>query len=200
MTNKKTTGTLGPISSSILDYLAEHPGAANKAIANHAEIDCKHCFDTLRHLLDSGRIVRRKVPGKMTYYLAHGVTAPGEVYTHQLKDISAALGCKAYLCGQEISSLLGITESATRRMLNYLVKTGQLFLSPGIGYFLNEKASLKWKATRPRSKRPMRQVVRFEAANLHPVEILPGNNTIFEECRQNWQGYQIHKAFGSARA
>lgn len=27
-----------------------------------------------------------------------------------------------------------------------------------------------------------------------------GVNTIFQECRQNWQGYRIHKIFGSARA
>ncbi|MGR4047902.1 hypothetical protein [Kosakonia cowanii] len=27
-----------------------------------------------------------------------------------------------------------------------------------------------------------------------------GTNTVFEECRRNWQGYYIHKIFGSARA
>lgn len=27
-----------------------------------------------------------------------------------------------------------------------------------------------------------------------------GVNTIFDECRRNWQGYQVHKIFGSTHA
>ncbi|VDY64779.1 Uncharacterised protein [Shimwellia blattae] len=27
-----------------------------------------------------------------------------------------------------------------------------------------------------------------------------GINTIFDECRANWQGYQIHKIFSGVRA
>lgn len=54
-----------------------------------------------------------------------------------------------------------------------------------------------------------KQVIRSDVKGRHVYSAPPepaqpkrrgtDGNTIFEECRHNWQGYQIHKIFGSAR-
>ncbi len=55
-----------------------------------------------------------------------------------------------------------------------------------------------------RPKPAMRPAPAAPAAKAKPpakaVQSIPSRPSVADECRQNWQGYKIHKIFGSARA
>jgi DNA-binding transcriptional regulator PaaX len=74
---------------------------------------------------------------------------------------------------QEILACSEATEGAIRTQLRSMVKSGELVITrPDRGY-----------------------------AGLYSRVPEQAPNDVFNECRQNWQGYQIHKIFGSgARA
>ena len=74
----------------------------------------------------------------------------------------------------QLSKVLRRTPSGVAGYMRELVKDGAVFI---IGHAERTKAPT---------------FVMTEGQSIPPVE------DIFEQCRQNWQGYHIHKIFGSA--
>ena len=71
----------------------------------------------------------------------------------------------------QIAAITGLPIKTISTAANQMCKSGELVVE-----------SRTWRKTVYRSSRSVEQ-----------------KNTICDECRQNWQGYQIHKIFGSAR-
>lgn len=71
----------------------------------------------------------------------------------------------------EIFAVTGLPIKRISTAANEMRKSGEVVIESRI-----------WRKTVYRSSRSVEQ-----------------KNTICDECRQNWQGYQIHKIFGSAR-
>jgi hypothetical protein len=90
----------------------------------------------------------------------------------------------------------------THNILGRLVRIGVLRKvgKPGQPEY---RLSARWKSKIKRKPLPViKQQVLVEVCSIQQTEEPPAeNNVICEECRHKWQGYSVHKIFGSgARA
>lgn len=81
----------------------------------------------------------------------------------------------------QVGKVLGISAKSMNRYLHLLAKKGLL---------TEEQMAQKWHFT----------ITDAGRKTLVPAEEEKSINSVCGDCRQQWQGYEIHKIFGSARA
>lgn len=84
----------------------------------------------------------------------------------------------------QVGKAMGITPKSMNRYLHLLAKKGHL---------VEEQIGQKWHFT----------ITATGCKTLVPVEEIEEEkpiNSVCGDCRQQWQGYAIHKIFGSSRA
>lgn len=86
---------------------------------------------------------------------------------------------------REVCALVNCDCRKANHLLGHLVRA-HVVINVGMPYhpvFQLQPGSVNLKPVKPTIQKPRRQHI-----------------AVTEQCRQNWQGYQIHKIFGSARA
>ena len=81
---------------------------------------------------------------------------------------------------RQVRQLLGCNSKKACRLLEHLVSVGAV---KNIG----------------KPRHPVFVMQPGGESRIKPISVARQNPVITEVCRQNWQGYQIHKIFGSAR-
>ncbi|MET6795463.1 hypothetical protein ABNU38_13930 [Citrobacter braakii] len=155
-------------------------------------------------LLRSGTVARSGRMRKYVYRLAPDYRTPEKIYQGRLSTVLAALHERQRLSFGEVKTLIDESSCLTRSFLEQAVKRGEFIKQGKQGYFLTfkayeayiEDAIQRRKAKREVTKAAYREIRRNRP---HKESVQPVN-VVCDECRQNWQGYQIHKIFGSARA
>ncbi|EMM0378120.1 hypothetical protein RI820_000468 [Pluralibacter gergoviae] len=102
-----------------------------------------------------------------------------------LWSIVNALRERGEITPREVRALVGCDCKKANHLLGHLVRAG-VVVSVGRRYhpvYQLRRGDINLKPIKPEAVRPVRHVV-----------------SITDQCRQRWQGYQIHKIFGSAKA
>jgi hypothetical protein len=129
-----------------------------------------------------------------------------ETYSERLAVIRSMLSGRDRLTFGDIRALLNTSNWVTKRLLEQASKTGDLYKYGKRGYFLDaahyeayaENLDEKLRQKRIAASRAYNAAMRANRPKSKPVKYI---NIVCQECRQNWQGYQVHKIFGSgARA
>lgn len=128
-----------------------------------------------------------------------------EVYQQRMETIRTALSGRERLTFGDIKSLLKISGFVAEKLLKRASAAGDLYKYGKRGYFLDaahyeayaDNLDEKLRQKRIAVSRAYNAARRATRPKPKPVKYI---NIVFQECRQNWQGYQIHKVFGSARA
>ncbi|TDX14831.1 hypothetical protein EDF88_4157 [Buttiauxella sp. BIGb0552] len=129
-----------------------------------------------------------------------------ETYHQRVAIIRSELSGRDRLTFGDIKALLNTSNWVTKRLLEQASKTGDLYKYGKRGYFLDaahyeayaENLDEKLRQKRIAASRAYNAAMRANRPKPKPVKYI---NIVCQECRQNWQGYQVHKIFGSgARA
>lgn len=159
-------------------------------------------------LLRSGTVVRSGRMRKYVYRLAQDFRTPEQIYQARVKAVQAALAEQRRLTFAEVRSLLRESEWITRAFLELACKNGDLHKQGKQGFFLTfqdyevyiEESARRSDAKRRATSAAYREARKTQARRTESEKPADSVNIVCDECRQNWQGYQIHKLFGSARA
>lgn len=174
-------------------------------IATAINMDPRLCSNLLGAMMRVGTISRAGNMRSYVYSMAESFIPPEEVYLARLQRVHAALEVQDRLTLKEIRELLNETDWTTRIFLNEAIQKDDLHKQGKHGFFLSfgdyelyiEKSLEASKAKR----RATGAAYRKARKGLKPQPRTVETNIVCEECRQNWQGYQVHKIFGSgARA
>ncbi|AVR03740.1 hypothetical protein RJ492_000520 [Pluralibacter gergoviae] len=101
-----------------------------------------------------------------------------------LWKIVTAMRERGEITPREVRALVGCDSKKANRLLEHLVRAG-VVSNVGLLYhpvYRLRRGDINLKPIKPATEKPSRQRV-----------------SITEQCRQNWQGYQVHKIFGSAK-
>jgi hypothetical protein len=126
-------------------------------------------------------------------------------YSQRLIIIRAELATHDRLTFREVKAILNTSEWTTGKLLEEASKSGDLYKHGKRGYFLDasqyeayaDNLDEKLRQKRIETSRVYNAARRAAGVKPKPVKYI---NIVCQECRQNWQGYQVHKIFGSARA
>jgi len=159
-------------------------------------------------LLRSGKVVRSGRRREYVYALAPDFKTPEETFLSRLDAVVAELKERRRMTYAEIKTLLDTSDCITREFLSQICRKGNIIKQGKQGYFLtfqDYEAYVEALAERRRAKRKAESAARRASLKAQPGPAEPEKpaepvNVITDECRQNWQGYNIHKIFGSARA
>jgi hypothetical protein len=195
-------------SKTVMAFLAEKKsGCTLSEIAAVLEVTNHSAHDVVAGMVKIGSILRTGERGNYVYKINTAYKTPEHIYKDRVAALHDALKEHKRLTRPEICFLLQISEGAIRGFLKTALKKGDLYRPGKQGYFLNEidfheydenlvSERLKRKSLQEKMWRDNRREKRNSSKNN-----LPSVNTIFDECRKYWSGYQIHKIFGSgARA
>ncbi|MGK9173226.1 DUF977 family protein [Yokenella regensburgei] len=118
--------------------------------------------------------------------------ATKELREQLIREIIALVKSRGRLTTSEAAKHFGIEQETMRRRFLDAGATGEVIRFEKFGLFRNKKTIAEYNISRARRPYGQRRL---------KIEAMQRNgNGIFDECRQNWQGYRIHKIFGSARA
>lgn len=120
--------------------------------------------------------------------------ATKELREQLIRELIAMVKLHGRITYAQAVNHFGIQDDMIRRRFNEAVATGEVIRYGKCGLFRDEKTVAEYLKERPRRLYGQARV-RAESRALEC-----SGNDIFDECRQNWQGYRIHKIFGSARA
>ncbi|WMY75392.1 hypothetical protein RHD99_05380 [Buttiauxella selenatireducens] len=203
----KTTSVVQAVISFLYDKEAMLP-----EISAFMKMNPRECSNLLGTMLRDGTLIRTGVMRRYVYSLSPDRADPMAIYQARLSIVREKLAVVLRLMLKDIRILINETDWAARAFLDEALKNGDIYKHNKQGYFLNfadyEKyieISSEKRLTKRRANcaayREMQRALRAEnlvnGAKSKPAEI----NIVCEECRQNWQGYQVHKIFGSgARA
>lgn len=159
-------------------------------------------------LLRSGKVVRSGRRREYVYALAPDFKTPEETFLSRLDAVVAELKERRRMTYAEIKTLLDTSDCITREFLTQICRKGNIIKQGKQGYFLtfqDYEAYVEALAERRKAKRKAESAARRASLKAQPGHAEPEKpaepvNVITDECRQNWQGYHIHKIFGSARA
>ncbi len=112
----------------------------------------------------------------------------------QVQEIIAMVKAKGRVTTAQAMEHFGLCDYTIRRRFDEACATGEVISHFKCGLFRDEKALADYFSERPRRLYGQAR----DRAESRALEC--SGNDIFDECRQNWQGYRIHKIFGSARA
>ncbi|EPC0967100.1 hypothetical protein [Enterobacter ludwigii] len=101
--------------------------------------------------------------------------------SHKLWTIIRAIQRSGEITPRQVRALLGCNSKKACRLLEHLVAVGAL---KNIG----------------QPRHPVFVLQPSGVQRIKPVPVERQKRSVVEACRQNWQGYQIHKIIGSTRA
>ena len=196
--------------NAVINFLANREGNLHD-IAEAIGMETRQTSTLLGGLLRSGTLVRSGQRRGYVYALAPNHKTPDQIFQSRVDAVLAELTvCRRLTCA-EIKTLLGTSDWMTYAFLNQVCKKGEILKQGKQGYFLtfqDYEAYVEDLAQRRKAKRKAEYAAYREARKAQPRPVEPEKpeepaesvNVVCDECRQNWQGYQIHKFFGSARA
>lgn len=195
--------------------LLEGSSASLPEISAAINMEPRKCSNLLGGLLRTGTLTRTGRMRLYVYSLSPNRATPEQIYSERVRTIHALLAVQSRITFQEITELLNETRWATRQFVDEACMKRDLLKQGKQGYFLNfshyesyvENMHRERLAKRVVSGAAYRAAHRQSKANASK-EVAPKPrmqveeiNIVCEECRQNWQGYSVHKIFGSgARA
>ncbi|WP_313471414.1 DUF977 family protein [Atlantibacter hermannii] len=187
----------------VISFLTNREGNLHE-ISAAIGMDPNRTSTLLGGLLRSGTVVRTGRMRKYIYRLAPDYRTPEQIYQERLKTVLAVLHERQRLSFGEVRTLIDESSCLTRSFLEQAVKRGEFIKQGKQGYFLTFKAYeayIEDAIQRRKAKREVTKAAYREIRRNRPhKESGQPVNVVCDECRQNWQGYQIHKIFGSARA
>ncbi|WP_313440005.1 hypothetical protein [Atlantibacter hermannii] len=191
----------------VISFLTNREGNLRE-IAASIGMDPNRTSTLLGGLLRSGKVVRSGRRREYVYALAPDYKTPEETFLSRLDAVVAELKERRRMTYAEIKTLLDTSDCITREFLSQICRKGNIIKQGKQGYFLTFKdyeAYVEALAERRRAKRKAESAARRASLKAQPGPAEPEKpaepvNVITDECRQNWQGYNIHKIFGSARA
>ena len=189
--------------NAVISFLADREGNLHE-IASAINMPPGQTSTLLGGLLRSGTVARSGRMRKYVYRLAPDYRTPEQIYQERLNTVLAALHERQRLSFGEVRTLIEESSCLTRAFLEQAVKRGEFIKQGKQGYFLTFKdyeAYIEDAIQRRNAKREITNTAYREIRRNRPRKE-PGQpvNVVCDECRQNWQGYHIHKIFGSARA
>ena len=193
--------------NAVISFLADREGNLHE-IASAINMPPGQTSTLLGGLLRSGKVVRSGRRREYVYALAPDFKTPEETFLSRLDAVVAELKERRRMTYAEIKTLLGASDCITREFLIQICRKGNIIKQGKQGYFLtfqDYEAYVEALAERRKAKRKAESAARRASLKAQPGPAEPEKpaepvNVITDECRQNWQGYNIHKIFGSARA
>ena len=191
----------------VISFLTNREGNLHE-IAAAIGMDPNRTSTLLGGLLRSGTVARSGRMRKYVYRLAPDYRTPEQIYQERLSTVLAALHERQRLSFGEVKTLIDESSCLTRSFLEQAVKRGEFIKQGKQGYFLTfqdyetyvEALAERRKAKRKADCAARRAARKSQIKPAEPEKPSEPVNVITDDCRQNWQGYQIHKIFGSARA
>lgn len=187
----------------VISFLTNREGNLHE-IAAAIDMEPGRTSILLGGLLRSGTVARSGRMRKYVYRLAPDYRTPEQIYQERLSTVLAALHERQRLSFGEVKTLIDESSCLTRSFLEQAVKRGEFIKQGKQGYFLTFKAYeayIEDAIQRRKAKREVTNAACREIRRNRPhKELGQPVNVVCDECRQTWQGYQIHKIFGSARA
>lgn len=197
---------------SVIRFL-EGSEASLHEIATAINMDPRLCSNLLGAMMRAGTLNRVGNMRSYVYSLSANFINPEQIYLERVQLVHLKLKEHGRLTLKDIKALLSETEWTARAFIDEALKNGDIYKHGKQGYFLSfgdyekhienatEKRLVKRRALgaayRETCKASRKKMLKQAPDEVRPVEI----NIVCEECRQNWQGYQVHKIFGSgARA
>lgn len=119
--------------------------------------------------------------------------ASKEQLNQQVQEIIALVKAQGRLTPAQAMKHFSLSDDTTRRRFEYACATGEVITHFKCGLFRDEKALADYLKERPR------RLYGQQRAKAEAKALACNGNEIFDECRQNWGGYYIHKIFGSAQ-
>lgn len=193
--------------NAVISFLADREGNLHE-IASAIDMEPGRTSTLLGGLLRSGTVVRSGRMRKYVYRLAQDFRTPEQIYQARVKAVQAALAEQRRLTFAEVKNLLRESEWITRAFLELACKNGDLHKQGKQGFFLtfqDYEAYIEESTRRSDAKRRATSAAYREARKAQPrpaksEKPAASENVVYDDCRQNWQGYHIHKIFGSSRA
>jgi len=191
----------------VINFLTNREGDLHE-ISAAIGMDPNRTSTLLGGLLRSGKVIRSGRRREYVYALAPDFKTPEETFLSRLDAVVAELKERRRMTYAEIKTLLGTSDCITREFLIQICRKGNIIKQGKQGYFLtfqDYEAYVEALAERRKAKRKAESAARRASLKAQPGPAEPEKpaepvNVITDECRQNWQGYNIHKIFGSARA
>lgn len=122
--------------------------------------------------------------------------ATNEERSQQVQEIIALVKSQGRLTAAQAAAHFPLCNDTIHRRFGETYATGEVIRHDRCGLFRDEQALNEYLMARPKRRYGQMRV----KAEAKALALASNGNDIFDECRQNWQGYQIHKIFGSARA
>lgn len=204
----KTTNTV----QAVISFL-DGKEAMLPEISAAIEMDPRECSNLLGIMLRAGTLTRTGIMRRYVYSLSPDRADPMAIYQVRLSIVREKLATALRLTLKDIRILINETDWTARNFLDEALKNGDIYKHSKQGYFLNfadyekyvEISSVKRRTKRlataavyRKKQRALGAEKQCKDATNKPVKYI---NIVCEECRQNWQGYNVHKIFGSgARA
>ncbi|TSJ51930.1 hypothetical protein FND52_18045 [Atlantibacter subterranea] len=193
--------------NAVINFLDNREGHLHE-IAAAIDMEPGRTSTLLGGLLRSGTVVRSGRMRKYVYRLAQDFRTPEQIYQARVKAVQAALAEQHRLTFAEVKNLLRESEWITRAFLEEACKNGEFLKQGKQGFFLtfqDYEAYIEESARRSDAKRRATSIAYREARKAQSranesEKPAASVNVVCDECRQNWQGYHLHKIFGSARA
>lgn len=206
----------------VISLLEQQGTISPRRIDKLTQWENKHTHNILGHLVRIGAVKKVGKPGHPEYRLSARMKSkakpqplsghPDRLYGERVRAVHEVLTTQHRITFKEISELLNGTRWALRKFLDEACMRNDLFKQGKQGFFLSftDYESYVENMHRERLAKRRENGAAYRAAyraskpkarahqpDVQTVEI----NIVCEECRQNWQGYQVHKIFGSgARA
>lgn len=174
-------------------------------IAVAINMEPRTCSNLLGGLLRTGTLTRTGRMRRYVYSLSPNHFTPEQLYSERVRVIHAALAGQSRITFKEIAELLNETRWAVRQFLDEACMRSDLVKQGKQGFFLSfsHYESYVENMHKVRMAKRVENCAAYRATHRKPKpEATKAEaNIVCEECRQNWQGYQVHKIFGSgARA
>lgn len=186
--------------NTVIKFLANREGNLHE-IAAAIDMEPGRTSTLLGGLLRSGTVVRTGRMREYVYRLAPDYRTPEQIYQERIKTVLAVLHERHRLSFGEVRALIEESSCLTRSFLEQAVKRGEFIKQGKQGYFLtfsDYEAYIEDAIQRRNAKREITSAAYREVRRNRPrKEPEQPVNIICDECRQNWQGYQIHKIFGA---
>jgi len=190
----------------------ETKSASLPEISAAINMEPRKCSNLLGGLLRTGTLIRTGRMRLYVYSLSPNRVTPEQLYSERIRTVHEILANQSRITFKEVNELLNETRWAVRHFLDEACMRKDLVKQGKQGFFLSFSHYESYVENMHKERMAKRRVicaayraarrvskpkVRAQQPEVHTAEI----NIVCEECRQNWQGYQVHKIFGSgARA
>lgn len=122
--------------------------------------------------------------------------ATNEQRNQQVQEIIALVKSQGRLTAAQAMAHFALCDDTIRRRFGEAYATGAVIRHDRCGLFRDEQALNEYLMSRPKRLYGQQRA----KAEAKALALASNGNDIFDNCRQNWGGYHIHKIFGSARA